>query len=147
MAYSNGGVHGDILSGFGQGIQSDQEDLVDENTILVQRTLRSGQSIRYNGNVVVLGDVNPGAEVAATGNVIVMGALRGVVHAGAGGDENSVVMAFRLQPTQLRIANHITRPPDNETVDTDHPEMARIRGGVVTIEAFQTGGERQGRVT
>jgi len=147
LAYSNGGVHGDILSGFGQGIPSDQEDLVDENTILVQRTLRSGQSIRYNGNVVVLGDVNPGAEVAATGNVIVMGALRGVVHAGAGGDENSVVMAFRLQPTQLRIANHITRPPDNETVDTDHPEMARIRGGVVTIEAFQTGGERQGKVT
>lgn len=146
MAYSKGGIHGDILSGFGQGIPGDQEDLVDENTILVQRTLRSGQSIRYNGNIVVLGDVNPGAEVVATGNVIVMGALRGVVHAGAGGDENAVVMAFRLQPTQLRIANHITRPPDNETVETDHPEMARIRGGVVTIEVFQTGSERQGRV-
>lgn len=140
------GIHGDILSGFGQGIPVDQEDLVDENTILVQRTLRSGQSIRYNGNVVVLGDVNPGAEVAATGNIIVMGALRGVVHAGAGGDEKAVVLAFRLQPTQLRIANHITRPPDNETVDTDHPEMARIRDGVVTIEYFQTGGERPGRV-
>ncbi len=139
MAYSRGSSHSDILSGFGQGLPLDQEDLVDENTILVQRTLRSGQSIRYNGNVVVLGDVNPGAEISAAGNVIVMGALRGVVHAGAGGDEKAVVLAFKLQPTQLRISNHITRPPDNESPDTEQPEMARIRDGVVTIEIFQTG--------
>lgn len=147
MAFSKEGIQKDILSGFGQGLPVDQEDLVDENTILVQRTLRSGQSVRHDGNVVVLGDVNPGAEVTATGNVIVMGALRGVVHAGAGGDENAVVMAFRLQPTQLRIANHITRPPDNETLDVDQPEVARIRDGVVTIEAFQTAGERQMKLT
>lgn len=144
MAYLKGSAQGDILSGFGQGSQAD-DNLVDENTILVQRTLRSGQSVRYSGNVVILGDVNPGAEVAATGNIIVMGALRGVVHAGANGDETAVVMAFRLNPTQLRIANHITRPPDNETVDMDLPEIARIKDGVVTIEAFQTGGERQGK--
>ncbi len=141
------GINGDILTGFGQGAPVDQEDLIDENTILVQRTLRSGQSICHDGSVVVLGDVNPGAEVSATGNIIVMGALRGVVHAGAGGDEDAVVLAFRLQPTQLRIANHITRPPDNETVDANHPEMARIRDGIVTIEAFQIGGERQGKTT
>lgn len=145
MAYLKGGAQRDILSGFGQGSQAD-DSLVDENTILVQRTLRSGQSVRYSGNVVILGDVNPGAEVAATGNIIVMGALRGVVHAGANGDETAVVMAFRLNPTQLRIANHITRPPDNETVDLEFPEIARIKEGVVTIEAFQTGGERQGKV-
>jgi len=142
LAYSKGDIRGDILSGFGQGVSFGQEDLVDEDTILVQRTLRSGQSIRYDGNVVVMGDINPGAEVVATGNVIVMGALRGVVHAGAGGNENAVVMAFRLQPTQLRIANHITRPPDNEPPESDHPEMARIVNGVVTIEAILTGGER-----
>ena len=105
--------------------------------------MRSGQAISYHGNVVILGDVNPGAEIAATGNVIVMGALRGVVHAGAGGDENAIVLAFKLQPTQLRISDHITRPPDNEIIETDHPEMARIRDGVVTIEAFQTPTERQ----
>lgn len=145
LAYSKGDVRGDVLSGFVEGVPVDQEDLVDENTILVQRTLRSGQSIHYDGNVVVLGDVNPGSEVVATGNVIVMGALRGVVHAGACGNENAVVMAFRLQPTQLRIANHITRPPDDEPADSGQPEMARIMDGVVTIEAFPTGGERQGK--
>lgn len=145
MANIKGSAQVDILSGFGQSSQV-VENLVDENTILIQRTLRSGQSVRYSGNVVILGDVNPGAEVTATGNIIVMGALRGVVHAGANGDETAVVMAFRLNPTQLRIANHITRPPDNEKVEIELPEIARIKDGVVTIEAFQTGGERQGKV-
>lgn len=108
----------------------------DENTILIRRTLRSGQKFYYDGNVVVMGDVNPGAEVVAVGNVIVMGQIRGMVHAGAEGDESAIVMAFRLMPTQLRIANHITRPPDGEVPDSPLPEIARIKNGVVTIEGY-----------
>ena len=134
-----------MVSGFGQAMTTGIEDLVDENTILIRRTLRSGQSINYEGNVVVAGDVNPGAVVTAAGNVIVMGHLRGVVHAGSNGNENTVVLAFRLQPTQLRIANYITRPPDNEQAEPDYPEMASIKGGVVTIESFQPTAERQGK--
>ncbi len=125
-----------------QDIPAGQDYSLDENAILVQRTLRSGQSIHYNGNVVILGDVNPGAEIVAAGNVIVMGALRGVVHAGAAGDESAIVMAFKLQPTQLRIANHITRSPDDEMTESKQPEVARIKDGVVTIEEFQAGSER-----
>jgi len=116
---------------------------VDEDTILVRRTLRSGQSIHYDGNVVVLGDVNPGAEIIASGNIVVMGALRGVAHAGATGDEEAVVTAFRLQPTQLRIASHITRAPDGNHPGPDRPETARIKDGEVIIEAYQPTGERQ----
>lgn len=114
----------------------DLQGLVDENTILIQRTLRSGQSVSHDGNVVILGDVNPGAEVLASGNIIVMGSLRGVVHAGAKGDTDAIILAFRLRPTQLRIGNHITRPPEEETSDPDYPELARIKNGVVTIETF-----------
>ncbi|MDO7786254.1 septum site-determining protein MinC [Desulforamulus aquiferis] len=118
------------------GFPIELEGLVDDNTILVQRTLRSGQSICHDGNVVVMGDVNPGAEIVAAGNIIVMGALRGVVHAGAQGDNDALVLAFRLRPTQLRIANHITRPPEEEESDPDYPEVARIKNDVVTIETF-----------
>jgi len=123
------------------------EEFADDNTILIQRTVRSGQTIVYNGNIVVLGDVNPGAEVIAAGNVIVMGVLRGVVHAGASGDLECVVVAFRLRPTQLRIANHITRAPDGEEDLSHWPEVARIKDGVVTIELFQTGINRQNKLT
>lgn len=112
------------------------DDEGDENTILIKRTLRSGQNLYYEGNIVIMGDINPGAEVVATGNVIVMGQMRGMVHAGSEGDESATVMAFRLQPTQLRIANHITRPPDGEVVESTMPEIARIKNGVVTIENY-----------
>lgn len=118
----------------------------DENTILIKRTLRSGQSIKFDGNVVVLGDINPGAEVIAGGNIIIMGSLRGVAHAGAGGDETATVAAFKLQPTQLRIANHITRAPDGDYGSPDQPEIARIKDGVVTIEAYQIGQDKQMKI-
>ena len=118
----------------------------DENTILIKRTLRSGQSVNFEGNVVILGDINPGAEVIAGGNVIVMGSLRGVVHAGAQGDETCTVAAFKLQPTQLRISNHITRSPDGDHSSPEQPEIARIKDGVVIIENYQFGQDKQMKI-
>ncbi|MEW6622598.1 MAG: septum site-determining protein MinC [Bacillota bacterium] len=110
----------------------------DSKAILVQRTIRSGQSIQYPGHIVVLGDVNPGAEIVAGGNILVLGCLRGIAHAGAVGNEKAVVAAFRLEPTQLRIANHITRAPDGEKWAPRQPEVARIKNGVVVIEKLQS---------
>lgn len=123
-----------------------QQASADDNTILIKRTIRSGQSIQFDGNVVVMGDVNPGSEIIASGNIIVMGALRGVVHAGATGDEAATVSAFKLQPTQLRIANHITRAPDGDYPVPERPETARIKDGVVVIEIYQLGQDRQSKI-
>lgn len=106
-------------------------------TVLICRHLRSGQRFFSPGNLVILGDINPGAEVIAAGNILVMGALKGVAHAGYLGDESAVIAAYRLNPTQLRIANHITRPPDDEIVMVREPEMARIRTGKVVIEKLK----------
>lgn len=108
------------------------------NSLLIKRTLRSGQRINYDGNIVILGDVNPGAEVIAGGDIIVLGKLRGVAHAGAGGNEQCIVMAFRLQPIQLRIAQYITRSPDNEEIALipTGPEVARVKDGLVVIEPY-----------
>lgn len=105
------------------------------STLFVKRTLRSGQCINYDGNVVILGDVNPGAEVIASGDIVVMGNFRGVAHAGAKGNCQSIIAAFHLQPTQLRIANIITRPPDEETSVPNQPEIAKIKEGMVIIES------------
>lgn len=106
------------------------------DTLLIKRTVRSGQRISYNGNVVILGDVNPGAEVIATGDILVMGNLRGIVHAGAKGDNQASVVAFRLWPTQLRIGNIISRAPDGEHGQPGVPEIARVRDGEVVIDPF-----------
>lgn len=100
-------------------------------------TVRSGQMVSFDGNLVVIGDVNPGGEVEATGNVIVMGSLRGIVHAGTDGNKDALVVAFNLQPTQLRIADVITRSPDEKGVRSAFiPELAYVRDDMVYIERF-----------
>jgi septum site-determining protein MinC len=87
--------------------------------------------------VVILGDVNPGAEVVAGGNILVLGTLRGVAHAGRYGDTDTVISAYRLNPTQIRISDHITRPPDGEAFRAMLPEIARIKDGEVVIEQLK----------
>ena len=106
--------------------------------VLVERTVRSGQSIHCAGHVVVLGDVNPGAEVIAGGDVIVWGHLRGTVHAGAMGDPARSVCALDLSPTQLRIGGHIARPPDERRRRKDsRPERAFVSNDQIIAECWQ----------
>lgn len=107
-------------------------------TMLYEKSLRSGQNIDFDGNVVVLGDVNPGAEIIASGHILVMGSLRGLVHAGATGEEGATVTALQFAPTQLRIASHITRPPDGARDEQKSAETARIRNDEVVIEDYQS---------
>jgi len=103
--------------------------------IMIQRTMRSGFKAAYQGHVVVLGDVNPGAEIIATGCVIVWGHLRGTVHAGAEGDEGAVVCALDLSPMQLRIASNIATTPQDQ--EEPKPEIARIKDGQIIAELWK----------
>ena len=104
--------------------------------VLIDHTLRNGRTIHSQGHVVVLGDVNAGAVVVAGGDVIVWGRLRGVVHAGANGDENAKVCALHLAPTQLRIAGHITISPDDRR-RRPRPEMAMVRNGRIEAVSWE----------
>jgi septum site-determining protein MinC len=108
----------------------------EQNTLYYRHGLRSGQAIRTDGSAVILGDVNAGSEIVAGGNVIVLGALRGMVHAGAGGDESCYVSALNLQPTQLRIAGVITsiQREKGEKSKGRNPEYAFIQAGQVYVE-------------
>jgi septum site-determining protein MinC len=100
----------------------------------VQRTIRSGQVIRHQGHITVLGDVNYGAEVVAGGNVVVWGRVRGVVHAGALGDRAALICAIDLQPTQLRIADLIARSPDTRGRG---PEIARVADDQISVQTWE----------
>jgi len=104
--------------------------------VLVRRTLRSGQTVRHTGHVVVVGDVNPGAEIIAGGDVVVWGRLRGTVHAGAGGDDDAVVCALVLAPTQLRIGGHIARSPGGEPGRRILPEVASVQGDQIVAKPW-----------
>lgn len=106
--------------------------------LVVRRTLRSGQSLRHPGHVVVIGDVNPGAEIVAGGDIVVWGRVRGMVHAGALGDEEAVICALDLAPTQLRIAGHIARSPE-ERRRKPAPEMASVHEGQIVAVPWHGG--------
>lgn len=104
-------------------------------TITVKKTVRSGQRVEFAGNLVIRGDVNPGAEVVASGDIIVLGRLRGTAHAGAQGDTDAQIIAFQLNPVQIRIASVYTRAPESGTDNPlPGPEVARIRDGVIVVE-------------
>jgi septum site-determining protein MinC len=103
--------------------------------LLLKETLRSGRSIYHEGHVVVIGDVNPGAQIIAAGDVIVWGRLRGLVHAGALGEETAVICALALTPTQLRIADQIAVPPAASPGKLA-PEKACIRDGQIVAESW-----------
>jgi septum site-determining protein MinC len=112
----------------------------EEVAVLVRRTLRSGSSLQHPGHVIVIGDVNPGAEIVAGGDVVVWGRLRGMVHAGAQGNEQAVVCALDLSPTQLRIAGAIALTPKRR--GKPQPEMARLQKSQVVAEAWDPKRER-----
>ena len=111
--------------------------------MVVRRTLRSGQTLRHPGHIVVIGDVNPGAEIVAGGDIIVWGRARGLVHAGALGNEEAVICALDLSPTQLRIAGHIARSPERRR-SSPLPEMVVIREGQLVAVPCHSGDMRRG---
>lgn len=122
-------------------------------TLSIQRTLRSGTIVRFDGDVYVFGDVNPGAQVVATGNLVVLGALKGMAWAGAAGEDDAVILAHVMQPTQLRIGRKIAVLPDvpeapeqhklqrlfaQKTPEPQfHPELASIVDGQIVIQPYQ----------
>lgn len=104
-------------------------------TKFIRKTVRSGQCISYQGNIVIIGDVNSGAEVYAAGNVIVLGRVRGKVHAGINGNTKSVIAAFSLQPEILKIARVIAMSPD-DAQKPQYPELAKIKDGTIIVEPY-----------
>ena len=73
----------------------------------VDRTVRAGEVIESNGDIVVIGDVNPTAQLTAYGDIYVIGNLRGIAHAGCRGDKNAIIYAMNMNPVMLKIADKI----------------------------------------
>lgn len=118
--------------------QTQRDPRESEDTLFLRRTVRSGQAIHHKSNVVVLGDVNPGAEIVAGGDILVWGVLRGMVHAGYPDNEQAMVCSLQLSPVQLRIAHLLSRPPEGFAAQP-RPEVAVIRQGQIVVETWVSG--------
>ncbi|MGC1307501.1 MAG: septum site-determining protein MinC [Phormidesmis sp.] len=111
------------LGHLGQGQEASRQAM--EEPLYLQTTLRSGVEVRHRGTIIVLGDANPGSSIVAEGDIFIWGRLRGVVHAGAGGNRQCRIMALHMQPTQLRIADQVARSPEDPPAQYQ-PEVAYI---------------------
>ncbi|MCM3730900.1 septum site-determining protein MinC [Fictibacillus nanhaiensis] len=94
--------------------KADAEEMrKDAQVVTVSKIIRSGQVLDIQGDLLLIGDVNPGGTVMATGNIYIMGALKGIAHSGSKGNEEAIIAASVMKPSQLRIAHHINRAPDS----------------------------------
>ena len=109
-------------------------------TLYIQRTLRSGQTLTADGNIVIVGDVNPGSEIKAVGDITVWGVLGGIAHAGIEGNQFAKIRALKMNAIQIRIADVFARRPDSVNIpyiqktDTYIPEEASVEGNHIIIQ-------------
>ena len=127
---------GDVLP------EAAEENSIDTKTLptlYLHQTLRSGQTVTYEGNILIIGDAHPGSEIVADGDVTVWGILGGIAHAGKKGNITAKVRALKLNAIQLRIAGLYARR--NDTLNVPYvqktneftPEEAQIEDGKIVI--------------
>ena len=104
-----------------------------EPPLVIRHTLRSGQLQFHQGDLIVIGDVNPGATVSAAGDIMVFGRLRGNAYAGQPNDSTKGVFALSFTPTQVRIGSALAI---GESSGHD-PEFAHVENGQVVVESWK----------
>ena len=100
--------------------------------LVLQKTLRSGVEVKHLASIILIGDVNPGGILVSNSDIVVWGRLRGVAHAGAGGDRTACIKALQMEPTQLRIADKVARAPSAK-LEEFYPEIAHIVADSIRI--------------
>jgi septum site-determining protein MinC len=122
---------------------TEPEEAVEEGggrVLKLMGTVRSGEVVRFGGDVLVFGDVNPGAEIVAGGDIHVFGALKGLACAGARGDDTAIVFALDMRPTQVRI-HKVIQIAGGESPDRAGrhavPEIAWLSHGSIVIEPYR----------
>ena len=105
----------------------------ENDDILHKGTVRSGDRISSNGNLCIIGDVNPGALVSARKNIYVWGKLLGIAYAGKSGDKNASITSLYLNPLQLRIADVVAIGPKDKPKNF-YPEIAVIDKETIIIK-------------
>ncbi len=118
-------------------LNTNDKDLTFSRTNFHQGTVRSGEYLDSPGDLLVLGDVNPGAKVSAEGNIMIWGRLLGIAHAGSKGNSQATISALQLRPVQLRIAKKVARGP-KEKPQLGLAEQARIDSEEIIISPLET---------
>ena len=111
------------------GSSYQKEDVIHKGTI------RSGDRISSNGDLFIIGDVNPGAIVSANNNIYVWGKLLGIALAGENGNKNASIASLFLSPLQLRICEIVAIGP-KDYPKHQYPEVAILESQKIIIKPY-----------
>jgi septum site-determining protein MinC len=100
-------------------------------TKVIKKTIRSGQAVIHDGDVMLIGNLNDGGEIISAGNIVVIGEARGVIRAGSKGNEGSIIYATIMNPELIQIATHVIHI--SELVED---AVAYLRGGKILVQRF-----------
>lgn len=101
---------------------------------VVRRKIRSGQSVSFKGNLILIGDVNPGGEIKVGGSLFVFGSLRGRVFAGEITGKDAIVVASRMKPERLQIGEFVFEDKNRRR---DTISVAVVEEGKIKIYPYK----------
>ncbi|WP_082707487.1 septum site-determining protein MinC [Planococcus kocurii] len=121
-------------------VQESEQKILESQSETYVGIVRSGQVIKAEGDLVVIGDVNPNGRVEAGGSVYVLGRLKGAAHAGTKGNRDAVIAASWLEATQLKIHDELETMTDELSSLSEQPEMECAylhTNGTIIIDRLQ----------
>ncbi|AMR76539.1 septum site-determining protein MinC [Cupriavidus nantongensis] len=95
-------------------------------TLLIDKPLRSGQQVYAHGDVVIMDVVSYGAEVIAEGNIHIYAPLRGRALAGVKGNTAARIFSTCMEPELISIAG-IYRTAEQTLPADVHGKTAQVR--------------------
>ncbi len=104
----------------------------------VRTTVKSGETLESDFNLIIIGDVEAGAVVRSKENIFIMGSLFGEAVAGCGGKTDSAIAAQRLLAEKIEIAG-ISKAPKTSALKKflpGVPEIAYLLGDEIKIEQY-----------
>ncbi len=105
-------------------------------TTSFNKTIRSGQIIETDGDLILFGNLNSGGQIRASGNIIILGQNRGIVHAGSQGDRRALIFSMKLLSPQIRIADVVAKSPKSDKSEIV-PEIAFLSSHGIIVQNYE----------
>ncbi|MGD9740121.1 MAG: septum site-determining protein MinC [Bauldia sp.] len=107
--------------------------VVELGVMLIDRPVRSGESIVFQGDVTVVGAVASGAEIVASGSIHVYGPLRGRAIAGWNGNQRARIFCRRMEAELIAINGLYQTAEDMPAAMRGRPLQAWLDGDSIRL--------------
>ncbi len=109
--------------------KDDEQVTIEKNLKLFKVTIRSGQVFEYDGDALIIGNINKGGQVKVTGNLVVLGDIKGNVNVGLYNPEEAFVLSTSMHPNIIQIGN-----THSSSISSDEVALCKIKNGRLSLE-------------